>query len=139
MTCAVCTSSLGPFALEPLGRNDALVNVCRSCRTDPPVADGSQRDAYGGGTGPSAPMQRDMTEAMDRMMGAVENARTTAQAIRYGKSSTVALTEAERDLGAMIGPFGYRRNRTGGAANQDLHARRRERMERMSEAKVRVK
>ena len=37
MTCAVCTSTRGPFTREPLGRNDALVNVCAECSA-PPVA-----------------------------------------------------------------------------------------------------
>jgi hypothetical protein len=32
-TCAICTSTRGPFRLEPLGRNDALVHVCADCQT----------------------------------------------------------------------------------------------------------
>jgi hypothetical protein len=31
--CAICTSTSGPFTREPLGRGDALVNVCSDCST----------------------------------------------------------------------------------------------------------
>jgi hypothetical protein len=31
--CAICTSTSGPFTREPLGRNNAPVNVCHECST----------------------------------------------------------------------------------------------------------
>lgn len=33
--CAICVSDRGPFSKEPLGRNNAMVAVCRSCSTEP--------------------------------------------------------------------------------------------------------
>lgn len=33
--CAICASERGPFAKRPLGRNDALVNVCADCDEQP--------------------------------------------------------------------------------------------------------
>lgn len=135
MICAVCTSPRGPFALEPLGRDDALVSVCRACRTETPDTSSGERAAYTGGAGPSAPMVREMNEAMDRMMGAEENARTTARAIRYGIAPGVALTGAERDLAAMRAD-GFRRIRTGAAASQALGERRRGQAARASRVRV---
>lgn len=39
MICAICTDDItGAYAREPLGRNDALVNVCPDCATSPIVA-----------------------------------------------------------------------------------------------------
>jgi hypothetical protein len=29
--CAICASDVGPFTREPLGRNNAVVNVCADC------------------------------------------------------------------------------------------------------------
>ena len=31
--CAICTSDVGPFTREPLGRDNALVDVCADCTT----------------------------------------------------------------------------------------------------------
>ncbi len=47
--CAICTRPcLGDLHQEPLGRNDALVNVCTGCATEVPV----ERDhLFGGGIG----------------------------------------------------------------------------------------
>lgn len=36
--CAVCTGQRGPFARRPLGKGDAMVDVCASCDGDAPVA-----------------------------------------------------------------------------------------------------
>jgi hypothetical protein len=33
VTCAICVSDRGPFTREPLGRGDALVDVCSGCTT----------------------------------------------------------------------------------------------------------
>ena len=41
--CAICTSPRGPFALEPLGRDDAMVAVCGRCRTETPAGLDSER------------------------------------------------------------------------------------------------
>lgn len=35
MFCAICTSDRGPFVRRPLGRGDALVNVCADCDEQP--------------------------------------------------------------------------------------------------------
>ena len=35
--CAICTGTTGPFTREPLGRDDAVVNVCAECAS-PPIA-----------------------------------------------------------------------------------------------------
>lgn len=44
--CAVCTSETGPFDMEPLGRNGAMVLVCRSCRMETP---GEREHLFGAG------------------------------------------------------------------------------------------
>lgn len=33
--CAICTNARGPFARRPLGRDNALVTVCRACDDEP--------------------------------------------------------------------------------------------------------
>lgn len=38
MFCAICTSETGPFFTRPLGRDGALVRVCRDCDGEPVVA-----------------------------------------------------------------------------------------------------
>lgn len=35
--CAICADDNGPFVLRPLGKKDALVNVCRDCDEEPAV------------------------------------------------------------------------------------------------------
>lgn len=32
--CAICTSERGPFSRHPLGKGDALVNVCERCDSE---------------------------------------------------------------------------------------------------------
>lgn len=45
--CAICTRpAIGALHREPLGRNDALVNVCAACATETPV----ERDHLFGGS-----------------------------------------------------------------------------------------
>jgi hypothetical protein len=41
--CAICTSANGPFTREPLGKNDAMVNVCTGCSSGAPVRQGPER------------------------------------------------------------------------------------------------
>jgi hypothetical protein len=41
--CAICCSTRGPFRREPLGRNDALVNVCAGCDSTPIAKRGPER------------------------------------------------------------------------------------------------
>jgi hypothetical protein len=43
--CAICANDItGDVHREPLGRHDALVSVCASCATEPPIAtDGPDR------------------------------------------------------------------------------------------------
>lgn len=40
--CAICTSERGPFSMQPLGRNDAMVSVCEACN-DPLSANQNKR------------------------------------------------------------------------------------------------
>lgn len=42
--CAVCTGDVGPFDRRPIGKNDALVVVCKGCDEDPPTASRYSRD-----------------------------------------------------------------------------------------------
>lgn len=44
--CAVCTSERGPFVQRPLGRDDALVTVCRACDSEKLVARGATDRGY---------------------------------------------------------------------------------------------
>lgn len=41
--CAICASTHGPFVKEPLGRDDAMVNVCPDCATGASVRLGPER------------------------------------------------------------------------------------------------
>ncbi len=45
MTCAICASDRGPFTREPLGRDDAMVNVCGGC-SSPYMARGPSDFGY---------------------------------------------------------------------------------------------
>lgn len=45
--CAICTSSIGPFTREPLGRGDALVLACARCVSEEVVP----RDPLAGARG----------------------------------------------------------------------------------------
>ena len=50
--CAVCTSEVGPFTLEPFGRAGAMVNVCHDCATVHPI---TGRYSFGERDGAGAP------------------------------------------------------------------------------------
>jgi hypothetical protein len=43
-TCAICANPIkGSPSREPLGRNDAYVNVCATCQSPPIATDGPDR------------------------------------------------------------------------------------------------
>lgn len=52
MFCAICTSERGPFTREPLGKNGALVAVCRDCAEVSPVSNPELTAAYEVNDGP---------------------------------------------------------------------------------------
>lgn len=43
MTCAICVGEQGPFHMEPIGKNDAMVRVCEACATEPARAFSNDR------------------------------------------------------------------------------------------------
>lgn len=81
-SCAVCTSVTGPFTLEPLGRDDALVNVCAACSAPAFEKCGPERGYEPKGGLLSAPM---LTEAMRRIMGSAEYERQMKLADATGR------------------------------------------------------
>src|SRR5690349_16955294 len=66
--CAVCSRTItGPVHREPLGRNDAMVDVCHGCATEPAVAyRGPGRGYEGAGATLSVD---DSRAAMKRVLG----------------------------------------------------------------------
>jgi len=81
--CAVCTSEREPLVLRPLGRDDALVNVCASCDEEPAdVRHGPERSYEPSGGLPSL---AESTAGIRKALGAdydrltrIENAITLA-------------------------------------------------------------
>ena len=65
--CAICTSERGPFFQRPLGKDDALVSVCRDCDEDAPIATYGPERAYEGAA--AAPTHVEMTKALRRLQG----------------------------------------------------------------------
>jgi hypothetical protein len=92
MTCAICTSTTGPFRLEPLGRNDALVHVCHACSSEPPRAFVHSRIYEPSGGLPSVD---EIAAGARRAMGDERYERDARREIEYGKSPSHALTDAE--------------------------------------------
>ena len=132
MTCAICTSSTGPFHHEPLGRGGAAVAVCAACATEVPDANvHERRNAYAGGgeSGAAALTTTTMTKAMRKLMGDAEYDRTTALAVRHGLAPSATLPKAEVDLRAMAHD-GARRIRSGAAHGQSPSSLRNERARR---------
>lgn len=46
MFCAICADDSGPFVPRPLGKNDAIVNVCRDCDEEPAVTKNGPERGY---------------------------------------------------------------------------------------------
>ncbi len=73
--CAVCLSTTGPYALQPLGRNDALVQVCYACRTETP--DGNRGVQRGYDPGGGLPSLSATTRGMKHVLGEDKALRPT--------------------------------------------------------------
>lgn len=98
-TCAICAADIpdGQAIREPLGRGDALVDVCQACATEPPITREPTRQ-YTGGEG-SALSAREMSVAAVKAEGGPESyAAGVKRCRRQGNWISPALTQAERDL-----------------------------------------
>src|ERR1017187_6911768 len=67
--CAICCADIpaGKAFREPLGRGDALVDVCTACATEPPITKEPTR-RYTGGEG-AALTAGEMTAALVKLEG----------------------------------------------------------------------
>jgi hypothetical protein len=98
MTCAVCAGDRGPFAREPLGRGDALVNVCAECRTAPARTRTGPERGYEPSGG--LPSQEESAAGVRRVMGparaAAESARLQRESLRPAPARDRAEVDAEQ-------------------------------------------
>lgn len=96
ISCAVCASDRGPFALEPLGRDDAMVNVCAACSTEPAREDqGPDRGFQPRGGFLS---REESTAGCIRAMGEEEYRRLSIIEEEYSMAPGTAVDPSENDI-----------------------------------------
>lgn len=97
--CAICTSDCGPFRREPLGRNNALVNVCMKCATH------TVRESHSGQRGyepTGGLLSANVARAgAKRAVGEERWAEETEAILQMQRAPTPALPTAEADIQAM--------------------------------------
>ena len=84
--CAICTDETSDLVARPLGKDDALVSICRSCDEDRPATavDGTRGYEFREGL----PTRKEMDRGARLVMGDERYERDAAFEIRAGMSPT---------------------------------------------------